>query len=96
MEDDVIRGATIAHAGLVTFPPPPPKIQAIAAKPKESVQRKPQRNDALKRLPLKADQKSSDFAGMWHRVIAASWYLCPSQLYAAFHCLCIVSFVGFK
>ena len=36
MEDDVIRGATVAHAGAVTFPPPPPKVQAIAAqKPKE-------------------------------------------------------------
>jgi NAD(P) transhydrogenase subunit alpha len=34
MEDDVIRGATIAHAGDVTFPPPPPKIAAIAAAPK--------------------------------------------------------------
>jgi NAD(P) transhydrogenase subunit alpha len=31
MEDDVIRGATVAHAGAVTWPPPPPKIQAIAA-----------------------------------------------------------------
>ena len=30
MEDDVIRGATVAHEGDVTFPPPPPKIQAIA------------------------------------------------------------------
>jgi NAD(P) transhydrogenase subunit alpha len=30
MEDDVIRGATIAHAKEVTFPPPPPKINAIA------------------------------------------------------------------
>ena len=29
MEDDVIRGATISHQGEVTFPPPPPKIQAI-------------------------------------------------------------------
>ena len=29
MEDDVIRGATICHEGEVTFPPPPPKIQAI-------------------------------------------------------------------
>jgi NAD(P) transhydrogenase subunit alpha len=29
MDDDVIRGATIAHQGDVTFPPPPPKIQAI-------------------------------------------------------------------
>lgn len=35
MEDDVIRGATIAHAGAITYPPPPPKIAAIAAaKPK--------------------------------------------------------------
>lgn len=32
MEDDVIRGATVAHQGEVTFPPPPPKVQAIAAK----------------------------------------------------------------
>ncbi|MBO9195903.1 Re/Si-specific NAD(P)(+) transhydrogenase subunit alpha [Rhizobium sp. 16-449-1b] len=35
MEDDVIRGATVAFESAVTFPPPPPKIQAIAAqKPK--------------------------------------------------------------
>lgn len=35
MEDDVIRGATVTHAGEITFPPPPPKVQAIAAqKPK--------------------------------------------------------------
>jgi NAD(P) transhydrogenase subunit alpha len=38
MEDDVIRGATVAHQGAITFPPPPPKIQAIAAaKPKPKV-----------------------------------------------------------
>ena len=38
MEDDVIRGATVAHEGAVTYPPPPPKIAAIAAaKPKEKV-----------------------------------------------------------
>jgi NAD(P) transhydrogenase subunit alpha len=38
MEDDVIRGATVAHQGAVTYPPPPPKIAAIAAaKPKEKV-----------------------------------------------------------
>jgi H+-translocating NAD(P) transhydrogenase subunit alpha len=36
MEDDVIRGATVAHGGEITYPPPPPKVQAIAAaKPKE-------------------------------------------------------------
>ena len=35
MKDDVIRGATASFKGEVTFPPPPPKIQAIAVqKPK--------------------------------------------------------------
>ena len=36
MEDDVIRGSTVAFDGDVTWPPPPPKVAAIAAqKPKE-------------------------------------------------------------
>ena len=34
MEDDVIRGATVSHGGEITFPPPPPKIQAIAVQPR--------------------------------------------------------------
>ncbi|MDA7424749.1 Re/Si-specific NAD(P)(+) transhydrogenase subunit alpha [Thalassococcus lentus] len=37
MEDDVIRGATITHEKAVTFPPPPPKVQAIAAQKKEPI-----------------------------------------------------------
>ena len=40
MEDDVIRGATITHAKEVTFPPPPPKVQAIAAQKKEPIKEK--------------------------------------------------------
>ncbi len=39
MEDDVIRGATIAHGKEVTFPPPPPKVAAIAAAPKKEAPR---------------------------------------------------------
>ena len=36
MEDDVIRGATVTHQGEITYPPPKPKVKAIAAqKPKE-------------------------------------------------------------
>ncbi|OWY12808.1 NAD(P) transhydrogenase subunit alpha [Thioclava sp. F34-6] len=36
MEDDVTRGATVAYQGEITFPPPKPKVAAIAAqKPKE-------------------------------------------------------------
>ena len=33
MEDDVIRGATVVHAGAITYPPPAPKIQAIGKSP---------------------------------------------------------------
>jgi H+-translocating NAD(P) transhydrogenase subunit alpha len=40
MEDDVIRGATIAHSGEITFPPPPPKVQAIAVQKKEKLKEK--------------------------------------------------------
>ena len=37
MEDDVIRGATATKDGAITFPPPPPKVQAIArAAPKKT------------------------------------------------------------
>ena len=36
MQDDVIRGSTVTHEGAITYPPPPPKVPAIAAvKPKE-------------------------------------------------------------
>ncbi|MDE1182426.1 Re/Si-specific NAD(P)(+) transhydrogenase subunit alpha [Paraburkholderia sp.] len=31
MEDDVMRGATVVHDGAISWPPPPMKIQAIAA-----------------------------------------------------------------
>ncbi len=31
MDDDVIRSATVTHEGKITFPPPPLKVQAIAA-----------------------------------------------------------------
>ncbi len=40
MEDDVIRGATVTHDGEITFPPPPPKVQAIAAKTAEKAPEK--------------------------------------------------------
>ena len=36
MEDDVIRGATVVHAGEITWPPPKPKVAAIAAQPKKA------------------------------------------------------------
>jgi NAD(P) transhydrogenase subunit alpha len=41
MEDDVIRGTTVIKDGEITWPPPPPKIQAIAAHKPSSAPPKP-------------------------------------------------------
>ncbi|UWQ43577.1 Re/Si-specific NAD(P)(+) transhydrogenase subunit alpha (plasmid) [Leisingera aquaemixtae] len=59
MEDDVIRGATVAFEGEITFPPPPPKVQAIAAKPKETVpELTPEEKRAKEVAAFKAQTKS--------------------------------------
>lgn len=60
MEDDVIRGSTITHAKEVTFPPPPPKVQAIAAqKPKEKPKElTPQEKRAQEVAAFKAQTKN--------------------------------------
>jgi len=42
MEDDVIRGATVTHRGEVTFPPPAPKIQAIAKQQPKAPEKTPE------------------------------------------------------
>jgi NAD(P) transhydrogenase subunit alpha len=79
MEDDVIRGATIAHAGSVTYPPPPPKIQAIAAKPKEVAPEKTPEERRAEEVAAfkKTDKKSGDLARHWHGIIAIGWHICP-------------------
>jgi len=59
MEDDVIRGATVTHQGEITFPPPPPKVQAIAAqKPKEKAKElTPEEKRAAEVAAFKAQTK---------------------------------------
>ncbi len=60
MEDDVIRGATVAKDGAITFPPPPPKIAAIAAqKPKEKAKElTPAEKKAQETAAFKAQTRS--------------------------------------
>lgn len=53
MEDDVIRGATVAFDGEVTFPPPPPKVQAIAAKKPTAPEKTPEELAAEEERALK-------------------------------------------
>ena len=55
MEDDVIRGATVTHDGAVTFPPPPPKVQAIAAQKPKKVEETAEAKAAREIAALKAE-----------------------------------------
>jgi len=59
MDDDVIRGATVTHAGEITYPPPPPKVAAIAAqKPKEKPKElTPEEKRARELAAFRADTK---------------------------------------
>ncbi|MEM8774735.1 MAG: Re/Si-specific NAD(P)(+) transhydrogenase subunit alpha [Pseudomonadota bacterium] len=60
MEDDVIRGATVTHSGEVTYPPPPPKIQAIAAQPKKEAPKEltPEEKKAQELAEFKAQTRN--------------------------------------
>ena len=42
LEDDVIRGTLVTHKGKITYPPPPPKVQAIASQPTKPAIRSPE------------------------------------------------------
>nr|WP_111301843.1 Re/Si-specific NAD(P)(+) transhydrogenase subunit alpha [Paracoccus saliphilus] len=60
MEDDVIRGATVAHDHDVTWPPPPPKVAAIAVQ-QPKVRKKdptPEERRAAEAAAFKADTRN--------------------------------------
>ena len=80
MEDDIIRGATVINAGEITFPPPPPKVQAIAAQPKEKSQIKHQKKFVLMKLQhLKNKLKTKlSLTSSWGFIDILSWNLCAA------------------
>ena len=58
MDDDVIRGATVVHNGKITFPPPKPKIAAIAKHVEKTVQKTQEELDKEKTEAEKASGRS--------------------------------------
>lgn len=57
MEDDVIRGATVTNQSEITFPPPPPKVQAIAAARPKAPEKTPEELAAEEAAAFKAQTK---------------------------------------
>ena len=99
MEDDVIRGATVAHAGAVTYPPPPPKVAAIAAaKPKEKVKEPtPEERRAAEAAAFKAETRNQ--VGMLlggGALILLAGLFAPASFMSHFIVFVLACFVGFQ
>ncbi len=99
MEDDVIRGATVTRDGEITYPPPPPKIQAIAAaKPKEKVKElSPEEKRAAEAAAFKAQTKSqvTMLAAGGALILLAGLYA-PASFMSHFIVFVLSCFVGFQ
>ncbi|MGR3493574.1 MAG: Re/Si-specific NAD(P)(+) transhydrogenase subunit alpha [Shimia sp.] len=98
MEDDVIRGATITHAGEITFPPPPPKVAAIAAKPKEKAPEKtPEQVKAEEAAAFKA-QTTQQIAllGIGGALVLAVGLIAPASFMQHFIVFVLSVFIGFQ
>ncbi|MCA2010465.1 Re/Si-specific NAD(P)(+) transhydrogenase subunit alpha [Cereibacter sphaeroides] len=98
MEDDVIRGATVAHAGEITFPPPPPKVAAIAAqkreKPKELT---PEEKRAQETAAFKAQTRQQlILLGVGGAVLLLAGLFAPASFMAHFIVFVLACYVGFQ
>ncbi|MDQ2067003.1 Re/Si-specific NAD(P)(+) transhydrogenase subunit alpha [Xinfangfangia sp. CPCC 101601] len=99
MEDDVIRGATVAHEGAVTFPPPPPKIQAIAAqKPKEKAKElTPEEKRAQEVAAFKAQTRNQfTLLGVSGAALLLVGLVAPASFMQHFIVFVLSCFVGFQ
>ncbi len=98
MEDDVIRGATVTHAGEITFPPPPPKVPAIAAKPKEVVKElTPEQKRANEVAAFKAQTKQQvTLLAVGAAVLLGVGLVAPASFMQHFIVFVLAIFVGFQ
>ncbi len=99
MEDDVIRGATVTYDGDITFPPPPPKIAAIAAqKPKEKPKElTPEERRAQEVAAFKAQTKQQfTLLGVGGALLLLAGLVAPASFMAHFIVFVLACFVGFQ
>lgn len=99
MEDDVIRGATIAHGNEVTFPPPPPKVQAIAAQPKKEAPKEltPEEKRALEQAAFRKQTKTqAAILGAGGVLMLLLGQIAPPSFMESLIVFALACFVGFQ
>lgn len=99
MDDDVIRGATVTHKGAITYPPPPPKVQAIAAaKPREKVKEPtPEEKRAAEAAAFKAQTRSQvTLLAVGGALMLLAGLYAPASFMSHFIVFVLSVFVGFQ
>ena len=98
MEDDVIRGATVTFKNEITFPPPPPKVQAIAAKPQEKPKElTPEEKRAKELAEFKAQTKRQvTLLAVGGALILGVGLVAPASFMQHFIVFVLAVFVGFQ
>lgn len=98
MEDDVIRGATVTFEGDITFPPPPPKVQAIAAQKKPEVKElTPEEKKAQEIAAFKAQTKQQfTLLGVGGALMLLVGLIAPASFMQHFIVFVLAIFVGFQ
>jgi NAD(P) transhydrogenase subunit alpha len=99
MEDDVIRGATVAFEGAITYPPPPPRVQAIAAqKPREKAKGlTPEEKRAAEAAAFRAKTRNQGgllFAGTALLLLVGAY--APESFMSHFVVFMLACFIGFQ
>ncbi|QHQ36696.1 Re/Si-specific NAD(P)(+) transhydrogenase subunit alpha [Algicella marina] len=98
MEDDVIRGATVTHEKEVTFPPPPPKVAAIAKQPaKKVVEKTPAEKAADEVAAFKAQTRQQvTLLAVGAVLMLAVGAVAPASFMQHFIVFVLAVFVGFQ
>ena len=96
--DDVIRGATAVFGGEITYPPPPPKVQAIAAqkreKPKELT---PEEKRAAEIAAFKAQTKNQvTLLAVGGALVLGVGLIAPASFMQHFIVFVLSVFIGFQ
>ncbi len=99
MDDDVIRGATITRDHDITWPPPPPKVQAIAAqKPREKVKEPtPEERRAVEHAAFRQQTRNQvTLLVAGGAVMALAGLFAPASFLQHFIVFVLAVFIGFQ
>ena len=100
MEDDVIRSATVTYQGEITWPPPPPKVKAIATKKPAKTEVKeltPEERRAQELAEFRAQTvRQVALLGVGGALLLAVGTVAPASFMQHFIVFVLSVFVGFQ